>query len=82
MERHSEIEPVTRVLALGGERVAQYEATVVAARSRAKRPPRKPSYLEDVEEDGIELPPIMELPERGNCSVCRTRLLPCSTARQ
>ena len=63
-EHHSQIEAVASSYArLRNQQVVEYDAAVAAARGRGERKPRKPAYLEVVEEDGIDLPTIPELPE-------------------
>ena len=62
-EQHPEVEQVrSSYTRLRNQRIADYEAAIAAARSRGERKPRKPAFLEDAEDDGIDLPAIPDLP--------------------
>lgn len=62
--RHLHVEPVERGFArLSAQRRVEYEKAVDASRTNGERAPRKPAFLIEIEEDGIELPPIPDLPE-------------------
>lgn len=63
-DQHLHTEPVERRFArLSAQRRIEYEKVVDASRTKGERAPRKPAYLNEIEEDGVELPAIPDLPE-------------------